>query len=71
MTGIYKRIKYIFTTFCKIFVRIKYVAFASSIQKYVNFFPVHLVDGLNVNWIFTISGEASLWGSNVYNKNPN
>ena len=49
MTGIYKRIKYIFRTFCKIFVHIKYVAFASSIQKYVNFCPVRLVDGLNVN----------------------
>ena len=71
MTGIYKRIKYIFRTFCKIFVHVKYVAFASSIQKYVNFCPVRLVDGLNVNYMFTISGEASLWGSSVYNKNPN
>ena len=33
--------------------------------------PVRLVDGLNINYIFTISGEASLWGSSVYNKNPN
>ena len=36
--GIYKLVKYIFTTFCKIFTRILHVLFTLSIQNYVLIF---------------------------------
>ena len=32
---------------------------------------MRLGDGLNVNKIFKISGELSLWGRGVYNKSSN
>ena len=77
MRGIYKRVKSVFTTFCEIIKRIKICCVHIIYpQLRVNNFPfgttvMRLVDRLSVDQIFTSSGEALLWGSDVYNKNSN
>ena len=66
MRGIYKLVKYIFTTFCKIFTRIKTGAYITCSQLCVIF---SFWKYRNASRMFKISGEALLWGSGVYNKN--
>ena len=65
MRGIHKLVKYIFTTFCKIFIRILHTYSKLCIKCFTfGNSAMHL-------GYLKILGEASLWGSGVFNKNSN